>query len=71
MKFHFAFWAAILVLSLTAVGLCIRILATNGISLSESLMLRGASCLLLVFIFAHYRNRRSIWLAPTLRDRIP
>ena len=56
MKFHFAFWAAILVLSLTAVGLCIRILATNGISLSESLMLRGASCLLLVFIFAHLKS---------------
>ncbi len=60
MKSRFSLWAFILIFSLVITGLCIRLLATRGVPLSESLVLRGISCLLLVIIFAYKRNL-SLW----------
>jgi len=49
---RFYFWSAFLILSLVVSGMCLRLLAVDGISLSESLITRGVSSLVFVFIFA-------------------
>lgn len=53
---RFYFWSAILIASLTVTGLCIRSLALHGIPVSESLILRGLSCLVLVLAFAYQKG---------------
>ncbi len=57
---RFIIWSSVLVISLVTIGLSIRLLALRGVPLSESLMLRGVSCLFLVIIFAHKQDL-SLW----------
>jgi hypothetical protein len=52
MKTAFYLWSLVLILSLVALGLCIRVLALNGVSVSESLIFRGTGCLFLVLAYA-------------------
>ncbi len=61
MKKEFLKWAIILVSSLMITGLAMRILAVKGISVSDSMLLRGLSCLGLTIIFA---RRRRLSLRP-------
>lgn len=61
MNSRFVFWALALILSLVEIGLCIRLLALRGAPLSDSLALRGASCLLLVILLA---RRKGLSLRP-------
>lgn len=57
---RFLFWSLILIFSLVVLGLVMRILALQNIPLSESLMIRGASCFFLVFIYAR-KEKLSLW----------
>lgn len=52
MNFRFLFWASVLVMSIVMMGLAIRILALQGVPLSDSLILRGVFCLFFVAVFA-------------------
>lgn len=61
MRFKFFLWAIILIFSLVGVGLSMRVLALNEVPVSESLILRGFSCLLGVLLFA---RRYSFSLIP-------
>lgn len=56
MKKVFYFWSIVLITSLVTLGLCIRYLALRGMLVSESLVLRGVSCLIFVGIFARAKN---------------
>jgi hypothetical protein len=56
MKIVFYFWSLILVASLVVLGLCIRVLALEGAPVSESLIIRGLGCFLLVLVFARAKN---------------
>jgi hypothetical protein len=56
MKKVFYFWSIVLIASLVTLGLCIRYLALGGVPVSESLVLRGVSCLIFVSIFARAKN---------------
>ncbi len=56
MNSRFIVWATVLIASLVATGLSIRILAMRGVPLSESLFVRGLSCFVLLIIFARSRG---------------
>lgn len=60
-RFNFFLWALILIFSLVGVGLSMRVLALHEVPVSESLILRGFSCLLGVLFFA---RRYSFSLVP-------
>jgi len=52
MNVRFFIWSSTLIVSLVVVGLCIRLLALQGVPVSESLILRGFSCFIFVIIYA-------------------
>lgn len=56
MTSRFHLWASVLVMSLAGIGLCIRVLALEGVPVSESLIVRGLGCLALVILFSHHQN---------------
>jgi len=61
MNYRFVAWAGVLISSLIAVGVCIRVLALHQIPLSETLVVRGLSCLILVMAYSY---RRKLSLVP-------
>lgn len=56
MNSRFLAWATLLVASLVGIGIAIRMLALHGVPVAESLALRGASCLLVVALYAYHRR---------------
>lgn len=56
MNLRFAYWASMLIISLIVMGIAIRILALHNVALSESLIVRGGSCLLLTLLFAYKKQ---------------
>ncbi len=62
MNLAYKVWALVLISSLILLGLTMRTLALSGIPISESLVIRGTSCLLLVFIYA---RQFKLTLAPS------
>jgi drug/metabolite transporter (DMT)-like permease len=61
MRPKFFGWALVLNLSLVAMGLGLRVLALHDVPVSESLILRGLSCLAVVVLFA---RRQKLSLKP-------
>ncbi len=56
MNSRFRLWASVLIASLVVTGLSMRFLAVHNVAFSESLVVRGVSCLLLVLAFARARG---------------
>jgi hypothetical protein len=59
-RLRFLSWAAVLIFSLVAVGLCIKALAQHGVPVSENLIVRGLSCLAAVVILAGKKRLRLV-----------
>lgn len=56
MNRRFLLWGATLIACLVVNGLCLRAIATSGVSVSESLVLRGLSCVLVVAFYAYTKK---------------